>query len=328
MSLDLRFDIEQNSAALFAGLMAAARDGVLLLDAVGQIICLNAAGAKLGRENETPLEIGRNWLALWSADQQDLLQTALDQVFEGGQSQVTLPDPAQSQASLDLSLSPIRDDRGEVVYALATICLSEQGELSHLRQELATLRGELDQLRQAQQAAQDLETDRLEALSATHLMDSPQEARFDELTQLAATALNVKTALISLVEKDRQWFKSRVNFDTTETPRKVSFCSIAIETPDQVMVVEDARTDPRVCANPLVHSGPQIGFYAGAPLVTSEGYALGTLCVIDTEPRQFSERERQVLKTIAATVMTEIELAIQKRERDALDVINMELRHR
>lgn len=169
---------------------------------------------------------------------------------------------------------------------------------------------------------------RLAALQNTALLDSVPEERFDRLTRLASRALGTDIALISLIDKDRQWFKSRQGLDVAETPRDQAFCDYAIES-EEVMVVPDATQDPRFANNPLVTGDPNIAFYAGAPLITKEGYALGTLCVIDNKPREdFGLEDKQVLMDIAATVMAEIEANAQSQIIEDLNVVNEELQHR
>lgn len=172
------------------------------------------------------------------------------------------------------------------------------------------------------------EIDRLAALDKTRLLDSLPEARFDRLTRLASRALGTKIALVSLIDEDRQWFKSRHGLDATETPRDQAFCAYAIQS-DGIMVVPDATQDPRFASNPLVTGDPNIAFYAGAPLITKEGHALGTLCVIDDNPRtDFSEDDKQILADMAATVMSEIEANAQGQVIEDLNVVNEELQHR
>ena len=129
------------------------------------------------------------------------------------------------------------------------------------------------------------EEKRLAALEATKLLDSEIDERFERITRLAANALGSDMALISLLDGSRQWFKSKVGLQATETPREQAFCSHAIQNPDDVMVVLDASEDSRFAGNPLVTGDPNISFYAGVPLVTKEGYALGTLCVLDKTSR-------------------------------------------
>lgn len=172
------------------------------------------------------------------------------------------------------------------------------------------------------------EQDRLAALEATNLLDSEAEERFDRLTRLASNALGTEVALISLIDANRQWFKSAQGTQLRETPREQAFCDHAIRN-DNVMVVPNAINDERFVENPLVTAGPKIRFYAGAPLITKSGQALGTLCVIDSKPRNdFTEADKQVLEDIAASVMTEIEVVRQKQLVEDLSVVNEELRHR
>lgn len=173
------------------------------------------------------------------------------------------------------------------------------------------------------------ETIRLEALKATNLLDTPAELRFDRITRMAQNALGTKIALVSLIDTDRQWFKSKVGLDDAETPRDIAFCDHAIRTPDDVTVVLDAAKDSRFAENPLVTGDPDISFYAGAPLVTDDGQAVGTLCVIDSEPRtEFSDADRQLLSDLAETVMSEINHARVQQDNADLSLINEELQHR
>ncbi|RYG96633.1 MAG: GAF domain-containing protein [Alphaproteobacteria bacterium] len=128
------------------------------------------------------------------------------------------------------------------------------------------------------------------------------------LVELACSIFGANTALISLVEQDRQWFEAKIGFDRSETKRDVSFCAHALVS-DDVLVVHDARNDPRFSSNALVTGEPYIRFYAGAPLVTPRGYVIGTLCIIDDEPRtEFSEAEQKRLRSLARLVMDQFEL--------------------
>lgn len=163
------------------------------------------------------------------------------------------------------------------------------------------------------------EMERVGALCATGLLDTLPEERFDRLTRLAAQFFKVPIALVSLVDERRQWFKSRYGLEVAETPRSQAFCAHAIEGRD-TMIVEDAQLDPRFSLNPLVTGGPLIRFYAGHPIFSHEGFALGTLCVIDTKPRTFSDDEAKALRDFSALVEEEFtKVAIS---RDAVSTSN------
>lgn len=172
------------------------------------------------------------------------------------------------------------------------------------------------------------EQDRLKALKSTRLLDSLREEKFDSITRLAANALHTDIALISLIDENRQWFKSTHGLDETETPREVAFCHHTIMQ-DDIMVVNNASEDPRFKHNPLVTGEPGIEFYAGVPLVTEDGHALGTLCVIDTSPRKnFTDQDKQMLTDLAVSVMTEVKNSQQSQVINDLSLVNEELRHR
>jgi len=150
------------------------------------------------------------------------------------------------------------------------------------------------------------ERGRLAALAASGLVDSEPEPRFDRLVRLAAMVTGSPIALISLLTSSRQWFKSRVGLEAQETPRDMAFCSHAILQND-MFVVEDAITDERFRDNPLVTSEPHIRFYAGVPLRDKSGQPLGTLCVIDREPRRLRAAEVQGLLDLADIASNEIQ---------------------
>ncbi|QJD67973.1 diguanylate cyclase [Xanthomonas campestris pv. badrii] len=164
------------------------------------------------------------------------------------------------------------------------------------------------------------EDERLAALHEYQLLDTPPEPGYDAFTATAAATCRTPMALISLVDTQRQWFKSRVGMQPSETPRTLSFCAHAILQPDQLMEVTDTHLDPRFVDNALVTGEPQIRFYAGAPLLTSDGIALGTLCVLDRAPRRLSGAERDALRSLARQVVDTIQLrrAAKLVELDAL----------
>ncbi len=151
------------------------------------------------------------------------------------------------------------------------------------------------------------DADRLEALRRLGILDTPPEAVFDALTQIAAFATGTPIALISLVDETRQWFKSRVGLQASETPREHAFCAHAILRPGEPMTVEDATRDARFAANPLVTGDPSIRFYAGFPLTLRGGATVGTLCVIDREPRQLSAEQIRMLDTLARLAVSALD---------------------
>ena len=166
---------------------------------------------------------------------------------------------------------------------------------------------------QAPGATQDPEEQRLQALLDYHVLDTAAEQGIDDITQLAATFLRMPIAMVSLVDRDRQWFKSRVGLDVSETPRCISFCDHVIRG-SGVMVVPDAQRDPRFADNPLVTGDPHIRFYAGAPLCTPGGHAVGTLCVLDRQPRDFDAEQTAALAALARQVVAQFELRRGHRE--------------
>lgn len=145
------------------------------------------------------------------------------------------------------------------------------------------------------------EIERLAALHALRILDTPPELLYDRITRLVARVLDVPIALVSFVDKERQWFKSHHGLEIMETPRNVSFCAHALHS-DDPFIVEDASQDPRFADNPLVTGGLRIRFYAGMPLKSVDDHILGTLCCIDDKPRQLSEEELAVLRDMADTV--------------------------
>lgn len=157
---------------------------------------------------------------------------------------------------------------------------------------------------------------RLETLKLYDVLDTPNEAEFDEIVAEAVVALGTPIALISLVDENRQWFKARLGLDRSETDRSVSFCNYTIAG-STVFNVEDAAADPRFCENPLVTGDPGVRFYAGAPLVAPNGMRIGTLCVIDSKPRKcLGAEQSEMLVALADRAMKALEDRRQRRASD------------
>ncbi len=157
------------------------------------------------------------------------------------------------------------------------------------------------------------EAERLQALRNYDILDTPPEIAFERLVSLAARLFNVPIALVSLIDTDRQWLKSCFGMDTRETSRELSFCAHTILS-EQVMVVPDARADLRFADNPTVTGASGIRFYAGAPLQTPSGHNLGSFCLVDTVPHQFTQEQQSMLEDMAAIVVDELELRRTARE--------------
>ncbi|NNC82136.1 MAG: response regulator [Flavobacteriales bacterium] len=167
------------------------------------------------------------------------------------------------------------------------------------------------------------EGERLNKLHYYNILDTSPEAAFDDITRMASQILDVPIVLVSLVDKDRQWFKSKVGLDAEETHRDISFCQYAIME-DELFEVTNAMEDPRFDQNPLVTEDPSIRFYAGAPLTDEEGYSLGTLCAIDRKPKELSDEEKEILRSLSRTVVRLIQLRREKQEVERLSMVKDE----
>ena len=160
----------------------------------------------------------------------------------------------------------------------------------------------------------DDEVGRLAALNRYDILDTGHEERFDRITKVVEMALNCPITAISLVDAERQWFKSQRGLDVNETPRDVAFCAHTIQD-TKPMIVENVFDDPRFSQNPLVLGDPNIRSYLGVPLVSPEGYNIGTLCAIDTAPRKFDDKAIELLSQLAQLVIDELELR-QRSDKD------------
>ncbi len=153
-----------------------------------------------------------------------------------------------------------------------------------------------------------VEFERLKALLEYEVLDTVSEQSFDDLVKMASHICGTPIALVSLIDSNRQWFKAKHGLDAPETPRDVSFCGHAIVNPGSIFVVPDSFKDDRFADNPLVVGAPNVRFYAGAPLVNDSGFALGTLCVIDHQPRELSADQLTFLEILSRQVVAQLEI--------------------
>lgn len=158
------------------------------------------------------------------------------------------------------------------------------------------------------------EEERLRVLNSYKILDTLPEEDYDAIAKIASSICNSPIALISLVDKDRQWFKSNHGIEAKQTPRELAFCAHSILNPDDLFIVNDATKDERFFDNPLTTESPNVIFYAGAPLNTSEGHAIGTLCVIDNKPNELNETQKDALKLLAKQVVGLLELRKNNNE--------------
>ncbi|WP_207434946.1 sensor histidine kinase [Sabulibacter ruber] len=171
------------------------------------------------------------------------------------------------------------------------------------------------------------EAERLKALEQYQILDSLPEKDFDDLTKMASAICQTPISLITFIDANRQWFKSTLGIEGTETPRELAFCAHAIKEPTQPLIVPDASKDERFHDNPFVTGEPNVTFYAGVPLCSPEGYAMGTLCVIDSKPHALSATQLEALKALANQVVSQLELRKKNRELEKLNQEVTQLNH-
>ncbi|MCL4523227.1 MAG: GAF domain-containing protein [Acidobacteria bacterium] len=166
------------------------------------------------------------------------------------------------------------------------------------------------------------EAERLRAVESYDILDTPPEKIFDNLARIAASICGTEVALVSIMDKDRQWFKAKIGWVIKETPREVAFCSHTILS-SEILIVPDALEDERFADNPLVTQDPHIRFYAGMPLINPDGHALGTICVIDHKPRQLTAAQQDSLAVLAKCAVGHLELGkahrLLKAQADGLE---------
>ena len=151
------------------------------------------------------------------------------------------------------------------------------------------------------------EARRLQALQSYDILDTEPEVDFDTLTRVAIQALTTPAGVIGLMDAERLWFKSQIGIGVPQLDRKIAFCAHAIMKPNEPLIIEDLVNDPRFQNNPLVTQAPNLRFYAGAPLIDRDGFALGTIAVVDTQPRPFNDEQRALLTDLSTLVITALE---------------------
>lgn len=168
------------------------------------------------------------------------------------------------------------------------------------------------------------ESQRLDALKEYSILDTLPEDEYDNITYLASYICGTPISLVSLIDENRQWFKSRQGLGATETPRSVSFCGHAINEPGEIFVIPDSRKDERFFDNPLVTGNPHVIFYAGIPIVSQTGFALGTLCVIDDKPKNLSQKQIDALRALG----NQLSIILEKRRQTAhLEILNQDMQN-
>ncbi len=231
-----------------------------------------------------------------------------------GHNLIDLLQPQELDVSQELRINRQNKD----VNSYESVHITKDGKLINVRQNVALIkdlsgnviensiiiRNTTERRRGAPMPANEVE--RLDALYQYKILDTQSEDNFDDLTKLASYICQTPIALISLVDAERQWFKSKIGLDISQTPRELAFCGYTI-LQNEVLHVEDTIADERFFDNPLVTTDPHIRFYAGAPLITTSGSAIGSICVLDSAPKKLNDEQLEMLKILSRMVMRELD---------------------
>ena len=311
---------------MLRAVLTSSQDCIKVISADGIVRFVNDNGL-CALEAPSPTDvIGRLWIDLWPDAGRATVLAACESALNGTPRsfRAACPTFTGRNAWWDVTLTALHGADGAVSHLLA---LSRDVSDEMPDAPAVSDPGETGTAA-ARTDPETYEAARMAALRATKLLDTPEDIRFDRLTALAAEALRMDSALVSLVDSNRQWFKARHNFEARETARDISFCSLAIQNPNHPLIVTDARTDPRFRDNPLVTGEPHIASYAGISLMSEDGYPIGTLCVVGYTPRDFTKRDIAMLESIAMQVETRIRLQQTAAQEKSLAIANRELIHR
>ena len=332
-------------------LMDASFDCIKIIDGGGNLAYMNEGGrCSMEIADFTAVE-GAKWSDLWPEENQVLIEDAVERAFRGESVRLEAfcPTALGRPRWWDVSVSPLLDDDG--VQCLLSISrditdrvMREQRAEERERKAIRALRKAKKRLGdtvakeapvtiakvgpEAQRQADRKEARRLDALERLGGTDAEPNTLLDRLTKLATELTGFPVSLVSLVGADAQFFRAKTGLDIDGTPRDQSFCAIAIRQPDKPLLIEDATRDLRTRNNPLVTQENGIRAYAGIPLVTHDGAALGSFCIIDTEPRAFPEETIETLKTLASAAMAELEREALAQRTARLELVSAEMRHR
>ena len=332
-------------------LMDASLDCIKIIDRGGNLAFMNEGGRCSMEVAEFGAIEGSKWSDLWPEDNRLLIEDAVERAFQGDSVRLEAfcPTALGRPRWWDVSVSPLVTD-GDVQCLLSISrditdrVIREHRAEERERKAIRELRKARKRLGEkvareplapmakvgpeARREADKAEARRLDVLERLGGSDAPPNSLLDRLTQLATQMTGFPVSLVSLVGADAQFFRAKTGMDLDGTPRDQSFCAIAIRHPDQPLIIEDASRDLRTRKNPLVTQKDGIRAYAGIPLVTSDGAALGSFCIIDTQPRTFSDETIATLKTLASAAMAEMEREALAKRTARLELVSAEMRHR